>query len=144
MRAAWAIAVFTLVLPSAAGDLGVKRVEVTGEDQKYRFAVTLLSADRGCEHYADWWEVLNGKGELLYRRILAHSHKDEQPFTRRGGPVKVAAADKVIVRYHMNDTGYSQNAMVGSATEGFEPIELPENFAPHLAKKPPLPDGCAF
>ncbi len=144
MRALSACFVCLVASPALADDLGVKRVEVSGEDQRYRFSVTLLTADRGCEHYADWWEVLDGKGELLYRRILGHSHTDEQPFTRRGGPVKINASTKVIVRYHMNDSGYVRNAMVGSATDGFEPIELPENFAPHVAKKPPLPDGCAF
>lgn len=52
----------------------------------------MRSPDRDCGLYADWWEVVGEDGRLLYRRILMHSHPDEQPFTRPGGPVAIAAA----------------------------------------------------
>lgn len=50
----------------------------------FKFGVKLKSEETGCNQYADWWEILNARGELLYRRILVHAHVDEQPFTRWG------------------------------------------------------------
>ena len=77
-------------------------VAVTGEAGNYTFAVTISSADTGCEQYADWWEVADIEtGELLYRRILAHSHTSEQPITRSGGPVPITPNQAVIIRAHM-------------------------------------------
>ena len=35
-------------------DVGVK-----GEENKYTFYVKIKSPDRGCDQYADWWEVLD-------------------------------------------------------------------------------------
>ena len=75
--------------PALVGD--VEGVTVSGDPGRYDFAVTLASPDLDCSRYADWWEVVSGEGELLYRRILNHSHADEQPFTRSGGPVATEA-----------------------------------------------------
>lgn len=129
------------VTPSLAD---VTAVTTTGEAGAYRFAVTISSPDTGCDQYADWWEVVSTDGELLYRRILAHSHVDEQPFTRSGGPVAVAAETEVIVRAHMMPGGYGGQALQGSAAGGFVPVELPADFAPELVDQPPLPSGCTF
>ena len=65
------------------------QVSVSGSAQSYTFSVTLRSSDTGCDHYADWWEVLSSDGELIYRRVLLHSHVDEQPFTRSGTLIDV-------------------------------------------------------
>ena len=59
----------------------VTAVSVAGEAGAYTFEVTVRSPDTGCEGYADWWEVVSPDGELLYRRVLLHSHVDEQPFS---------------------------------------------------------------
>ncbi|MCA9661949.1 MAG: hypothetical protein KC486_26660 [Myxococcales bacterium] len=84
-------------------------------------------------------------GALVYRRILAHSHVDEQPFTRSGGPVEVGADDEVIVRAHMNPGGYGGQALRGSASGGFSvDATVTAEFAAALETAPPLPDGCAF
>lgn len=127
-----------------ASTLGVIRVTATGEDGRYNFSVTLLSGDTGCEHYADWWEVLTPEGQLLYRRILAHSHVDEQPFTRSGGPVAISAARSVIVRAHTNDGGYLPQAMRGSLEGDFTVETLDGDFARSVERQSPQPDGCAF
>jgi hypothetical protein len=81
---------------------------------------------------------------LIYRRILAHSHVNEQPFTRSGGPVVIGPETVVIVRAHMHPTGYGGTAFRGSVIGHFEEIRLGPDFAPELENIKPLPDGCAF
>jgi len=83
-----------------ADDASVTNVTVTGSPGAYTFNVTIESSDLGCDQYADWWEVVRNDGSLAYRRILAHSHITEQPFTRSGGPVNVAENEFVTVRVH--------------------------------------------
>jgi hypothetical protein len=122
----------------------VLSVEVSGDPGAYTFSVEISSPDLGCNQYADWWEVIDEEGELVYRRILAHSHVNEQPFTRSGGPVPVAEDTVVWVRAHMNPGGYGNVALKGSVLDGFQPTDLSPDFAAGLAETPPLPDGCAF
>jgi len=107
--------------------------------------VEIRSPDLGCEQYADWWEVITPEGALVYRRILAHSHVDEQPFIRSGGPVSVEADDIVLIRAHMNPGGYGGQTLRGTMTDGFavDP-SIDASFAASLSTSPPLPDGCAF
>lgn len=119
-------------------------VTVSGKSKAYRFAVKIASPDEGCQQYADWWEVLTEDGKLLYRRILAHSHVDEQPFVRSGGPVEITAETIVFVRAHMSPGGYGGQAMTGTAQAGFKAIELPEDFAAEVETEAPQPSGCAF
>ena len=119
-------------------------VETTGSDQSYQFSVRVESPDEGCGRYADWWEVVTEDGKLLYRRTLLHSHVDEQPFTRSGGSVPIAADQAVIVRAHMNPGGYGGGALIGKVESGFFPFEMDPDFAPGLENEPPLPPDCAF
>lgn len=122
----------------------VLSVAVRGEQGAYQFSVEISSPDLGCEQYADWWEVIDEHGKLLYRRILTHSHVSEQPFIRSGGPVNIAADTPVWVRAHMNSAGYGGQAFKGTVTTGFQPDKLPSGFADDLAQIAPLPEGCAF
>jgi hypothetical protein len=119
-------------------------VEASGEPGAYRFSVGIRSPDTGCDQYADWWEVVSEEGELLYRRVLLHSHVDEQPFARSGGPIDIEADMVVWVRAHMNTGGYGGAAFRGSVEEGFAEAALDAAFAAELEGAPPLPDGCAF
>lgn len=107
------------------------------------FSVTIDSKETGCEHYADWWEVVDLDGNLRYRRILAHSHVDEQPFTRSGGPVPVTENEMVIVRAHLNTGGYGQ-VMIGSVQAGFQTTDDYDGFAPEVEEAAPQPSNCAF
>lgn len=122
----------------------VLSVEVSGEPSAYQFSVEISSPDTGCEQFADWWEVFNEDGQLLYRRILLHSHVDEQPFTRSGGPVPIAADMVVYVRAHMNTVGYGGTVMKGSVQDGFESVEVEAGFGSDLERIPPQPEDCAF
>ena len=128
--------------PDDAAD--VTGVEVRGDSARYTFSVTVRSPDTGCDRYADWWEVVSTDGALIYRRVLLHSHVDEQPFTRSGGPVAVGPDSTVLVRAHMSDAGYGGQALRGTPAGGFEPADLPPNFGADLGTAPPQPDGCAF
>ena len=128
----------------APAEPDVTQVTVSGQPGAYTFKVTLRSPDTGCQQYADWWEVVSAEGELLYRRILLHSHVNEQPFTRSGGPVPIGAATQVIVRAHMNTTGYGGVAFKGAADQGFAEAELRDDFAANVEAEAPLPKDCAF
>lgn len=119
-------------------------VQASGSAGSYTFSVEISSPDEGCQKYADWWEVLTEDGQLLYRRVLLHSHAGEQPFVRSGGPVDIAAEQVVWVRAHMNPGGYGGAAFKGSPQSGFEQADLSPDFAADAGSQPPLPDGCAF
>jgi hypothetical protein len=125
----------------------VQAVKVSGREEAYNFSVTLKSPDKGCEQYADWWEIISTDGKTLYyRRILGHSHVDEQPFTRSGGGVKITTKTEVIIRAHMHPIGYGSGkiAMKGSMDTGFKKMDIAEGFGKALELVAPLPDGCAF
>jgi len=140
-------------LASAAGDVRqavggsdaeVIRVSISGIPGSYSFSVTVRSPDAGCEKYADWWEVVTPEGQLIYRRVLLHSHVGEQPFTRSGGPVKIQPDETVIVRAHMNIAGYGKVGFSGAVASGLTSTELPRNFGADLEERGPLPSSCAF
>lgn len=122
----------------------VTDVQIRKSGDLYSFQVTLSSPDTGCDQYADWWEVVSEEGELLYRRILSHSHTSEQPFTRGGGSLKLNPVENVWIRAHMNNTGYGGLTMYGNASDGFQLKEMAEGFTTELDQKKPLPDGCRF
>ncbi len=135
---------------SDAPQAAVTAIRATGSPGSYTLAVTVESDESGCERYADWWEVLRADETLVYRRILAHSHVDEQPFTRSGGPISLAPDDVVVVRAHLRPAGvdapgvYRGRALRGSVREGFVAYVPPEGFGAALEDAPPQPSGCAF
>ena len=122
----------------------VLSVTATGETNAYQFNVEVSSPDTGCDQYADWWEVLSENGQLLYRRVLLHSHVNEQPFTRSGGPVPINEDTVVYVRAHMNEGGYGGSVLKGSVASGFKVVDVEADFAADVESLPPLPEGCAF
>lgn len=133
----------------------VTKVVATGTSGDYRLNVSIESADIDCSQYADWWEVLSADGSLLYRRILEHSHTDENgtsdpdapgnTFTRDGGPVPISDSGVCIVRAHMSNGGYNGMAMRGTALDGFEPApDIDAAFAADVEHADPQPSGCEF
>ena len=128
--------------PADLSGAAVIRATVSGEEQAYTFNVEVKSPDLGCTQYADWWEVITQDSILLYRRILAHSHVNEQPFKRSGGPVRISATREIIVRAHMNNLGYGVFGLRGSIQDGFTKDSLTTDFASHLAQEQPLPGDC--
>ncbi|VXB13596.1 hypothetical protein [Maribacter litoralis] len=119
-------------------------VSFSGEPNAYTISTTISSPDTGCDQYADWWEILDLEGNLIYRRILTHSHVEEQPFTRSGSKITLASSTEVYIRVHMNTTGYSSAVQKGTIETGFSAAELSATFANDLENQQPLPTGCAF
>ncbi|MEE9444862.1 MAG: hypothetical protein V3V19_04275 [Cocleimonas sp.] len=122
----------------------ITAVEVKGNEDNYTFSVTLKSDDKGCDQYANWWEVLNADGNLVYRRVLGHSHTSEQPFTRSGGTVNIKASSMVFIRAHMHPQGYSGDVFKGSVENGFAKLKTAPSFSTAIETEAPLPSGCAF
>ena len=122
----------------------VTDVSVNGSDGRYTFQIEISSPDTGCNQYADWWEIVSEEGDLIYRRILLHSHVHEQPFTRGGGPADISANTNVWIRAHMNNSGFGGQVHFGSVNNGFEAMDHPEDFALKLENEEPLPGDCAY
>ncbi len=135
---------FLIHLIFSAQSAEVMQVVAKEQNQSYWFEVTIKSPDEGCDQYADWWEIIDEQENMLYRRILMHSHVSEQPFTRSGGPLKLAPDKVIIIRAHMNNLGYGENVMKGSIKNGFKSASISGNFAKHLASTEPLPPECRF
>jgi hypothetical protein len=64
--------ILLLSSPAFAGQAKIVDVEVTNNNDSYRFDVTLRHDDAGWDHYADGWEVLSPDGKVLGKRVLAH------------------------------------------------------------------------
>jgi hypothetical protein len=84
-------------------------VKVTDNQGSFRFDVTLEHADTGWDHYADGWEVMSPAGDILGKRVLAHPHVDEQPFTRSLSGVRIPQGiNTVTIRAHDSVHGYNK------------------------------------
>lgn len=132
------------ILETTTGVAEVTDISVSGAENQYTFSVTISSPDLGCQQYADWWEVIDLDGNLIYRRILSHSHVNEQPFTRPGGPVAISSTEVVYIRAHMNNTSYGNKVFKGSVSDAFTSENLDVVFAKGLEEVAPLPAKCDF
>ncbi|MFT4637364.1 MAG: hypothetical protein ACI8T1_000673 [Verrucomicrobiales bacterium] len=122
----------------------VINVSVCSNENAYNFSVRVSSPDKGCDQYADWWEILREDGDLVYRRVLLHSHVSEQTFTRSGGTVNIGADEIVWIRAHTNNSGYGGQIYQGSVNTGFNPASQSPMFAYRVGEEALLPDGCDF
>ncbi len=110
-RAAF-IVLLLLTLPARADDVSVVDARADCVDRTCRFEVTLAHADTGWDHYADQWRVLDGDGNVLGVRTLAHPHVNEQPFTRSLDGVKIpAGVERVFVDARDSVHGRSGNKL---------------------------------
>ncbi|MEH6401973.1 MAG: hypothetical protein V7750_01280 [Sneathiella sp.] len=94
----------SLVFAGTADVLNVKIVKT--EADIYRFSVTVQHVDEGWDHYADRWEVLDTKREVLGTRVLMHPHENEQPFTRSMTLSIPMHVKTVTIRAHDKEHGY--------------------------------------
>ena len=89
-------------LSSFAGEADVVEVKVRKNGQNsFTFTATVFHKDTGWEHYANKWDIVDGKGNVFGTRILHHPHVNEQPFTRKLSGVEIPKNIKeVTVRAH--------------------------------------------
>ena len=66
-----------------AGEADVIDVKVRyNGNNNFQVITTVKHADTGWDHYANGWEILDEKDNVIGKRILYHPHVKEQPFTR--------------------------------------------------------------
>lgn len=95
---------------AVAGQARIIDVSVTNNNGSFRFDVTLEHADSGWDHYADGWEVVSPAGDVLGKRVLAHPHVNEQPFTRSLSGVQIPQNVKTVsIRAHDSVHGYNKD-----------------------------------
>ena len=109
--------ILLLALPAMtawAGEADVVQVDIKQTAAAtYRFEVTLQHADTGWKHYANKWEIVGPKDEILGTRILYHPHVNEQPFTRSLSDVRIPdGVNTVRVRAHDLIHGYGGKEVV--------------------------------
>ncbi len=89
-------------------------LEVSVEDLgggRYRFNVTLLHDDDGeAPSFADWWQVEDLDGNVLGKRILAHSH-GTVPFTRSAQIEIPTNITEVLIRGHDMEHDFGGQSM---------------------------------
>lgn len=98
--------------PAFADPVKVQNVKISKRSDSYTFNVTLLHSDSGWEDYADAWRIKDMSGNILGKRVLAHPHVNEQPFTRSLSGVQIPeGVNSVVVEAHDTVTGWAPNTM---------------------------------
>lgn len=93
---------------AVAGDVVIEDARARATGDTWSFDVTLRHGDTGWDHYADAWSVNTPDGQEIGRRVLAHPHENEQPFTRSLSGVSVPnGVDEVVIRARDSVHGWS-------------------------------------
>ncbi len=107
------LVLFALLLaatPALGETPTINAVTANQQGTDWRFDVTLTHPDVGWEHYADGWEVVDGSGNVLGHRTLAHPHGFNQPFTRSLAGVSVPEGVEVVyLRAHCLVDGWGED-----------------------------------
>lgn len=100
-------ATLSLVATTAFADPAVvTNVTTSQSGNSWRFNVAILHPDSGWDHYSDGWEVVTESGDILGKRLLAHPHENEQPFTRSVSGVVIPTSTRhVLIRTNCNVDG---------------------------------------
>jgi len=97
------------VAPAHSGQVEVVKAEFEGAASSWTVRVTLRHDDKGWDHYADAWRVVDETGKELGVRTLYHPHENEQPFTRSLSGVNIPAGTNVVyVEAHDKVHGWSK------------------------------------
>lgn len=103
-----ALALSMTASTAVAGQATIADATARQSGGAWSFSVTIRHNDTGWDHYADAWTVNAPDGTELGRRVLAHPHENEQPFTRSLSGVAVPAGiNEVVIRAHDSVHGWS-------------------------------------
>jgi hypothetical protein len=92
---------------------------VQAADGTWRFDVTVRHNDQGWDHYADLWQVVDMRGNVLGERVLLHPHDTEQPFTRSQSDISLPAdTTRVVIRGKCNVHGFGGQQILVDLTGG--------------------------
>ena len=101
---------FCLSTMATANDVEIVKVSIEPSAHRWTFHVTLLHQDKGWDHYADAWRVVDAKGNELGIRKLWHPHEDEQPFTRTLADVLIPEGTNIVyVEAHDKVHGWAKS-----------------------------------
>jgi hypothetical protein len=92
----------------------VEKVAATqSKNGSWCFAVQVRHNDQGWDHYADVWHITDLAGNVVGKRVLAHPHDNEQPFTRSLCGIEFPdALQKVVVSSTCNVHGFGGKAII--------------------------------
>lgn len=76
------------------------KIQAANGENMFQIDVTIKHLDEGWDHYANQWDILDEKGELIGSRVLHHPHENEQPFTRSLSLVIPAQVTTVTIVAH--------------------------------------------
>ncbi|MFQ5427100.1 MAG: hypothetical protein ACE5EV_08470, partial [Gaiellales bacterium] len=80
---------------------------VAAEGEAFDFRVTVSSPYDTPTRYADGWRVRDEEGTVFGEHTLAHSHENEQPFTRSQAGVAIPeGVTSVVVEGRDIESGY--------------------------------------
>ncbi len=79
-----------------SGDVNIVFAKFKQRDAGWQVDVTLKHADSGWDHYANAWRIVDESGKELAKRVLAHPHVDEQPFTRSLFSAKIPQKTTIV------------------------------------------------
>lgn len=99
----------SLPIAGLANDVEIVKVMIEPSAHRWTFHVTLKHDDKGWEHYADGWRIVDSDGNELGYRKLWHPHENEQPFTRSLANVLVPKEKNIIyIEAHDKVHGWSK------------------------------------
>ena len=81
---------------AVANEVEIVKVMIEPSAHRWTFHVTLKHDDKGWDHYANGWRVVDEDGNELGMRKLWHPHEDEQPFTRSLANVLVPKGKTIV------------------------------------------------
>lgn len=110
MTGLFTLAVFNI---TNASDVKILAADLYfSNDNSWLIKVTLEHNDTGWDHFADIWQVVDGKGNVLGNRVLQHPHVKEQPFTRDLAGVKVPdGVTTIFIKAHDKVHGWTTNRL---------------------------------
>ena len=95
-----------------AADVEIVAAEFNKKGEHWSAEVTLKHDDKGWDHYADNWRVVDPEGNILGDRVLYHPHINEQPFTRSLSNITINNTVKIVyIEAHDKEHGWTKKSL---------------------------------